>query len=237
MARLARVIAVDVRHHVTQRGNARRFILDSDTDRAVYLDLLRHYPQLHDLSLVGYCLMSNHVPLVAIPHQKESLSLAMKETQGRYAAYWNARRTSSGHAWQGRFYSCPMDESHRWIALRYTEMDPVRAGMVAQAGDWAWSSAAAHCGRGEADGCLEMATWRQRWNEVSWGKFLEEGEAEAELRMIRRCTHSGRPLGPADFVRSLEESTHRRPAPQKGGRLRQPVVDERQESLAFAENQ
>ena len=72
---MARVIAVDVPHHVTQRGNARRFILDSDADRAVYLDLLRQYTQLHELSLVGYCLMSNHVHLVAIPHQKESLSL------------------------------------------------------------------------------------------------------------------------------------------------------------------
>jgi len=86
VARLARVIGVDAPYHVTQRGNARRFILDSDTDRAVYLDLLRQYTQLHALSLVGYCLMSNHVHLVAIPHQKESLALAMKETQGRYAA-------------------------------------------------------------------------------------------------------------------------------------------------------
>ena len=76
---MARVIAVDAPHHVTQRGNARRFILDSETDRAVYLDFLRQYTQLHDVALVGYGLMSNHVHLVTIPHQKESLSLAMKE--------------------------------------------------------------------------------------------------------------------------------------------------------------
>jgi len=67
VARLARVVAVDVPHHVTQRGNARQCILDSDADRMVYLDLLRRYAQLHELSLVGYCLMSNHVHLVAIP--------------------------------------------------------------------------------------------------------------------------------------------------------------------------
>jgi len=67
VARLARVVAVDVPHHVTQRGNARQYILDSDADRMVYLDLLRCHAQLHELSLVGYCLMSNHVHLVAIP--------------------------------------------------------------------------------------------------------------------------------------------------------------------------
>jgi putative transposase len=129
VARLARVIAVDVPHHVTQRGNARQFLLHSDAERLVYLDLLRYYSQLHSLSVLGYCLMSNHVHLVVIPHSKEALALAMKQTHGRYASYWNARRTSSGHAWQGRFYSCPLDSPHLWEALRYAELNPVRAGM------------------------------------------------------------------------------------------------------------
>jgi REP element-mobilizing transposase RayT len=62
MARLARVVAVDVPHHVTQRGNARQFILASDAERMVYLDLLRQAVQLHGLSVIGYCLMSNHMP-------------------------------------------------------------------------------------------------------------------------------------------------------------------------------
>ena len=67
MARLARIIAVDAPHHVTQRGNARPLILDSDSDRAVYLDPLFQYSRLHRLSLAGYCLMSNHVNLIAVP--------------------------------------------------------------------------------------------------------------------------------------------------------------------------
>jgi len=84
---------------------------------------------------------------------------------------------------------------------------------------------------------VNCATWRRLWNEVSWRKFLEEGEAEAELRMIRRCTHTGRPLGPADFVRSLERSASRRLAPQKGGRPRKTVAEDTEESLTFVENQ
>src|ERR1017187_7068897 len=61
MARLARVVALDTPHHITQRGNGRQYILESDTDRLVYLDLLRKHCRLHRLSLLGYCLMSNHV--------------------------------------------------------------------------------------------------------------------------------------------------------------------------------
>ena len=85
MARLARVVAVDVPHHVTQRGNARRFILDVDADRMVYLNLLRQNIELHGVSLIGYCLMSNHVHMVAIPHKMDGLARALKDTHGRYA--------------------------------------------------------------------------------------------------------------------------------------------------------
>ena len=69
MARLARVVAVGVPHHVTQRGNARQFILNCDADRGIYLDLLRQSFVLHGIDLIGYCLMSNHVHLVAVPRQ------------------------------------------------------------------------------------------------------------------------------------------------------------------------
>jgi REP-associated tyrosine transposase len=128
MARLARVVAVDVPHHVTQRANARQFILNSNGERMVYMDLLRQAVQLHALSLLGYCLMSNHVHLVVIPHKPHALAVAFKEAHGRYASYWNASHRSSGHAWQGRFYSCPLDTTHLWEALRYAELNPVRSG-------------------------------------------------------------------------------------------------------------
>jgi len=92
MARLARIVVVNTPHHVTQRGNARQFILASDSERRVYLELLQKYVQLHDLSLLGYCLMSNHVHLVVMPRKVEDLAAALKQTQGRYASFWNATR-------------------------------------------------------------------------------------------------------------------------------------------------
>jgi putative transposase len=71
--------------------------------------------------------MSNHIHLVAVPAKSDGLARTLKETHGRFASYWNVVRHSSGHVWQGRYYSCPLDESHLWRALRYTELNPVRA--------------------------------------------------------------------------------------------------------------
>ncbi len=217
---------------MTQRGNARRYILDGDADRMVYLSLLREYCQLYELSLLGYCLMSNHVHLVVIPHKKLSLALVCKQTHGRYASYWNAGHKSTGHAWHGRFYSCPMDEAHLWAALRYVERNPVRAGMVEAAEDWRWSSAAVHCGLIGNDGLLELAPWQKRWESSSWREYLQEKDSEHEATAIRECTHTGRPLGSAQFVRAMEAETQRCLAPLKRGR-RKKVNDKRQVALAF----
>lgn len=231
MARLARIAVVNVPHHVTQRGNARQFILASDPERAVYLDLLAKYVQLHELLLLGYCLMSNHVHLVIVPREADALAQALKQTHGRYASYWNATHASTGHVWQGRFYSCPLDNQHLWIALRYAELNPVRAGLVHHAESWPWSSATAHCGSLGADSFLDMEMWRHRWSTESWKEYLAAGETEAEIAAIRRCTHTGRPLGASDFVHSLEATTKRCLAPQKGGRPS--TTENRQAALGF----
>ncbi len=73
MGRFTRVVAVDVPHHVTQRGNGRRFVLERDADRAIYLNLLRENIVLYGVALIGYCLMSNHIHLIAIPHKADFL--------------------------------------------------------------------------------------------------------------------------------------------------------------------
>jgi hypothetical protein len=175
-------------HHVTQRGNGRRFILDSDTDRSVYLDLLKQSLTLH----------ADH---------------------------------SSGHVWQGRYYSCPLDENHLWEALRYTELNPVRAGLVAESASWILSSAAAHCAAVPDSDCLAMELWQSQWNAASWRAFLEVKESGSELAAIRLSTHTGRPLGTAEFVHALERSTQRPLAPQKRGRRPQAIADPRQSVL------
>jgi putative transposase len=227
------VVIIDVAHHVTQRGNARQVILANDADCVGYLELLRQYSALHRLSLLGYCLMSNHVHLIAVPRSAEALAQTLKHTHGRYASYWNARQASSGHVWQGRFYSCPLDDSHLWIALRYAELNPVRAGLVAAAEQWPWSSAAAHCHADTPDPLLEMDQWRKRWIPSEWSEYLRAGASQAEVAALRHSTHTGRPLGTPEFVTALEESTSRPLAPRKGGRPKKPAADSRQHGFAF----
>ena len=232
MGRLPRVVVAGIAHHVTQRGNARQVILANDSDRLAYLDLLRKYAELYGLSLLGYCLMSNHVHLIAVPPTAEALAQTLKHTHGRYASYWNARQSSTGHLWQGRFYSCPLDEPHLWAALRYVELNPVRARLVTEAPQWRWSSAAAHCQPGTCDPLLEMEPWRKRWTVAQWGQYLT-AESPADRAALRRSTHTGRPLGTPEFVAALEQSTLRLLAPQKGGRPKKPSPDFRQRGLAF----
>ena len=90
--------------------------------------------------------MENHIHLVAVPDEPHSLAVALRRAHGRYALYLNARRNRTGHLWQNRFYSCPLDRRHLWVALRYVERNPVRANLVARSEQYAWSSAAAHLG-------------------------------------------------------------------------------------------
>jgi putative transposase len=193
--------------------------------------LLREYSQLYGLTLLGYCLMSNHVHLIAVPHGANALAQSLKQAHGRYASYWNARQSSTGHVWQGRFYSCPLDESHLWAALRYVELNPVRAKMVASAELWRWSSAAAHCGLASPDPMLEMDRWRRRWTKSQWSQFLADAESAADVSALRHYTHTGRPLGSAEFMAALEESMSRPLIPRKGGRPKKPAPDSCQLSL------
>jgi putative transposase len=134
---------------------------------------------------------------------------------------------------RGRYYSCPLDESYLWEALRYTELNPVRASMVANAESWGWSSAAAHCSTAAADSWLGMRLWRGRWFATSWREYLEAGESQATLAAIRHNTPTGRPLGSAEFMRAVEGQTKRRLALQKRGPKREAEPGKSQGTFSF----
>jgi REP-associated tyrosine transposase len=215
MARLLRVEALEVPHHVTQRGNARRLVFESDNDRLVYLALIVQHAKTRGVVIDGYCLMPNHLHLILTPLRDTAMARVLRDTNGRYATYLNSRQAASGHVWQGRYYSCPMDMEHLWNALRYVELNPVRAGLARRSDDYAWSSARAHL-RGERDGITDLTSWASRWTTAGWREFVEAPSAGDEA--IRDSTHRGRPLGSAEFVERLEKMMKRRLAPAKGGR-------------------
>ncbi len=231
--RFARVVALEVAHHITQRGNARRFVLETDAERGVYLDLLQQGIHRHGVALIGYCLMSNHVHLVAVPQSKDALARSLKQTHGRFASYWNAVNGSSGHVWQGRYYSCPLDDNHLWEALRYIELNPVRASLVVSPEDWPWSSAAAHCGIKPLGPWLSLDAWARRWSNGQWRAYLQATQHEASRKAIRDSTYSGRPLGSPEFTRVLEKQEHRPLTRQKPGPKKRSVSGEQQATLSF----
>lgn len=231
MGRLARIVVPGLAHHVTQRGNRREDVFIRDEDREMYLALLSKYAQKHGIEILAYCLMSNHVHLVAVPKKEESLAETLRDTHTTYALRFNKREQLSGHLWQGRFYSCILDDVHLWAAIRYVEMNPVRAGIVGRAEDYAWSSAAAHCGLGSpiraggrAGGNALLSKTFTLTDQIparAGGKdwrtwLLDENEKETEL--IRKRTRTGRPCGSVQFVERLEKTLKRLLSPAKRGR-------------------
>lgn len=153
----------------------------------MYLHLLHQHCQKHDVRIAGYCLMTNHVHLVAIPRQATGLAKALGRTHTDYSRWLNMNG-ETGHVWQNRFYSCPLDEPYRWDALCYVELNPVRAGMVQEASEWPWSSAAAHAAGIDPTGILELGEWSRRWSPATWRDALEHGVRDAALLERIRIT-------------------------------------------------
>jgi putative transposase len=151
MARLARVVAPGVPHHVTQRGNRRQPVFFGDEDYATYIGLLAAGCRAAGVAVWAYCLMPNHVHLILVPGDAGGLRAALGEAHRRYTRQVNFREGWRGYLWQGRFASVAMDEPYLLAAARYVELNPVRARLAERAGDWRWSSARAHLdGRDDA---------------------------------------------------------------------------------------
>ena len=192
---MARAVVAGVPHHVTQRGNGRRTIFDADADRLLYLDLLRENAVECDLAIWAWCLMSNHVHLVAVPGRPDSLARTLGRTHAAYARYLNIRRRSCGHLFQTRFYSCPIGPQHLWTTVAYVERNPQRAGLVAVPWDYLWSSARVHVANDVEDRLVDLRRWRLEYTPERWRiVLLSTVDEESDLDRLRRATLTGRPL-------------------------------------------
>jgi putative transposase len=163
--------------------------------------------------------MTNHIHAVVIPERADSLAVLFRRVHGRYAQYVNTRRGRSGHLWQGRFYSCPLDGSHLATALRYVEENPCRAGLAERAESYRWSSAGVHWGaRRDEYNVLDLRFWEHAGGAATWREMYGAQIGEEEIERLRQCTYGGRPFGSDEFVRSMEEKFGRswRGAMQEG---------------------
>ncbi len=194
-----------VPHHVTQRGNHRERVFFQKGDTEAYLCLLHAHARRQRLAVFGYCLMPNHVHLVVVPSNKDGMHRALRTVNSQYAQRINRMRETSGHLWQGRYHSSPLDANHFLNAIRYVELNPVNAGMVTLAEDYPWSSAAAHCGL-RNDPLLES---RHRLGLLhgikNWSSWLALGVPDDCRAMLRLHERRNLPCGSAEFIAELEK--------------------------------
>jgi putative transposase len=214
MARLARVVIPGMPHHVTQRGNGRSRVFFSETDYALYRDLLAASCRSAGVEVWAWCLMPNHVHLILVPPDEDGLRRALAPVHRRYAGIIHQRRRRTGHFWQGRFGAVVMDEEHLAAAYRYVSLNPVRARLVARAQDWKWSSVRAHLGRID-DGLTDVRPARDRFRRFA---DLLEGPGDPEaITRLRQGESIGRPIGSPDFLAKIETLTARVLQPGKRG--------------------
>jgi len=218
---MARIVVPGVPHHAIQRGGRRLRTFFCDDDYRLYLALLAEASERRGLAIVAYCLMPNHVHLIAVPSAPGSLADTLRIAHREYAERINLRFGWTGHLWQERFGSCPMDEHHARNALRYVLLNPVRAGLVDRAEKWPWSSARALLDGG-VDFPLVLSS-PPRLSRAEAHRFLSEPLSEHFPGQLHRFSRTGKPLGSDGFLAELESKLGRplrRPA--RGRRPRQP---------------
>ena len=208
MPRPLRPIADGLVYHVINRGNGGQTVFSKDADYLAFLHAIADLKERKPFGLYGYCLMANHVHLLVRP-RKTSISRIMQSLMVSHTQRYHRCHDTGGHVWQGRFKSPVIqDDDHLLCVLRYIEANPLQAGIVERAGDYRWSSFAAH-GRGEAntlldrvvayEGLAKSPAGRRR----RWSAYVHQEPEESELAAIRHSTDSGRPFGSAVWLKKL----------------------------------
>jgi putative transposase len=201
MPRQKRIVIPQLAHHVTQRGNQKQQVFFEVSDYRFYLNLLNRYATRGGAKILAYCLMPNHLHLILVPQEEDSLRAALAPLHTAYAQAINRRFGFSGHLWQDRYASYPLGETHLVSALRYVELNPVRAGLRQNPLDYPFSSAAGHAGLREDP----LLTKHPAFEEIGdWRAFLASGLDETEEAPFRQHAKNGLPLGNGEFISQLE---------------------------------
>jgi putative transposase len=225
MPRIARVIAPGIPHHVVQRGNRWQNVFFREDDYRTYRSGLADWCLKSGVQIWAYCLMPNHVHLIAVPSTETGMRFGIGEAHKGFSRMINAREGWKGHLWQGRFFSCPLDENFLLVTARHVETNPVRSGLASSPENYLWSSARAHFD-GRNDGLVTVRPLLDRVGD--WPSFLQRPLSADETRAVKRHEKTGRPLGSDAFILNLENQLRRVLRPGKSGPKprRQPSPEE-----------
>lgn len=206
MPRQARIVVPGMPHHITQRGNYQQKVFDNKENYKQYSEWINEYAIEHGIDVVAYCLMSNHVHFIVIPSKEDSLAKLFNTVHMRYSHYINRKRKLKGHLWQGRFYSCILDDKHLYRAIRYVETNPVRANIVKCAENYSYSSARDHLGLRDKSS-IKLKKYKEI-KEQEWKEYLKDCDLEA-VEEIGLKTKRGLVFGTDKFIKKLENRLNR----------------------------
>lgn len=203
MPRTARASQANYCYHVLNRGNARSQVFHNDADYDSFVELFDEACQSRPMRVLAYCLMPDHFHLVLWPIGDGDLSTWMAWLMNVHVRRYHRHYHSSGHIWQGRFKSFPIEEdNHLRVVLRHVERNPLRAGLVARAEEWEWSSLKRLAGRGRPSWLDPGPAPRGR----GWVKQVNTiAPAEGELERLHRSVERGTPFGSAGWVTRTAE--------------------------------
>ncbi len=217
MARMKRIVVPGYPHHIVQKGVRSMDVFFHEDDRREYLELLKEQGDRYGVQFLSYCLMTNHIHLIATPDSPESLARAIGEAHRRYTLMINNRKGVQGYLFQGRFSSCPVYTGEYLLAaVRYVERNPVRAKMVGRPWEYPWSSAGFHAGLTRKDPLVKQS--QLLYDIDDWKDFLSD-ETDLSGR-LKEKNRTGRPFGPETFFAIVEEITGRDVRPGLPGRPR-----------------
>ena len=181
MARPLRIELAGGIYHVTSRGNGRNDIYLADEDRINWLGLFDEVCNRFNWVCHAYCLMTNHYHIV-VETVEGNLSKGMRHLNGVYTQSFNRRHQRVGHVFQGRYKAILVEKDNYLLELsRYVVLNPVRARMVNDAGDWSWSSYLAMTGQAAKLDCLQtdwlLAQFASEKNQtiIGYQNFVRSG--------------------------------------------------------------
>ncbi len=217
MARKLRLDVPGCPQHVIQRGNNRSLCFFDDSDCMAYLDFLGRALAKSGCSLHAYVLMTNHVHLLVTSRREGGIGTMMQSLGRRYVRYFNRQYHRTGTLWEGRFKSSIIESDRYLLACyRYIESNPVRAGMVLDAGHYFWSSFRHHANE-RRDPLIEdhdlflMLGKTPEQRASRYKKLFEDPLDERSLRQIRNTANSGKVLGSAEFSRQIRAALRQKP--------------------------
>ena len=224
MARLPRLSVPGYPHHVIQRGNNRQAIFTSDDDRAFLLSLFGENAQKFGVAVHAYVLMGNHFHLLATPQTVDGLPQMMQAVGRRYVRYFNDVQGRTGTLWEGRYRSTLVQTDRYLLAcMAYIDLNPVRAGMVAHAADYGWSSHGHYIGRQNEAWLTPHPLYWDMGNtpfarEAAYAAMVQAGVNQEQQQALTSSALSGWALGEKSFVQGLQKQTTRRVNRAKAGR-------------------